>query len=41
MKKKGNHNLLRVYDNGIGIKPEIDLGKTDTLGLQLVQMFTE
>lgn len=41
MSKNGNHNLLRVYDNGIGIPPEIDIGKTDTLGLQLVQMFVE
>jgi len=41
MSKNGNNNLLRVYDNGIGIPPEIDIGKTDTLGLQLVQMFVE
>jgi len=41
MKKNGSQNLLRVYDNGIGIPPEIELGKTDTLGLQLVQMFAE
>lgn len=41
MSKNGNNNLLRVYDNGIGIPPEVDIGKTDTLGLQLVQMFTE
>lgn len=41
LKKNENQNLLRVYDNGIGIPPEIDFGKTSTLGLQLVQMFAE
>lgn len=33
--------LLEVSDNGIGFPPELELGKTDSLGLQLVTSLTQ
>ncbi|NWF89008.1 MAG: PAS domain S-box protein [Ignavibacteriaceae bacterium] len=41
LKSSDKQNILKVYDNGVGISSEIELGKTNTLGLQLVQMFCE
>lgn len=38
--KKGNHVLL-VADNGVGLPEELDVGATDTLGLQLVNDLTK
>ncbi|MBT3260373.1 MAG: hypothetical protein HN366_28600 [Deltaproteobacteria bacterium] len=32
---------LTVSDDGIGIPAEIDIGKTESLGLQLVQILAE
>jgi two-component sensor histidine kinase len=33
--------LLKVTDNGIGIRPEVDLNQTTTLGLQLVNLLVD
>lgn len=35
-----NHYSLEVSDNGIGLPPELDIEKTDSLGLQLVRTLT-
>ena len=32
---------LTVHDNGIGISETMDLENADSLGLQLIQIFTE
>ena len=32
---------LEVSDNGVGFPPELELGKTDSLGLQLVTSLTQ
>lgn len=39
--KDDNRVLLSVSDDGIGIAPDIDLKKTDTLGLQLVHLLAD
>ncbi len=36
-KNSGNVYKMEVRDDGIGIPPEVDITKTETLGLQLVQ----
>ena len=35
-----DHLRLTVSDTGVGLPPEIDLGRTETLGLRLVTMLT-
>ncbi len=35
-----NRHALVVADNGVGLPPELDLGTSDSLGLQLVHDFT-
>ncbi len=39
--KKVAHYLLQVADDGVGISTDIDLKKTDSLGLQLVDLLTD
>jgi ligand-binding sensor domain-containing protein/two-component sensor histidine kinase len=34
--KEENNYILTVYDNGVGIKEDLDIKKADTLGLKLV-----
>ena len=36
-----SHAVLSISDNGQGIPQDLDLSKTDTLGLQLVQLLTD
>jgi two-component sensor histidine kinase len=33
--------ILRVQDDGIGLKPDFELAQADTLGLRLVRMFAK
>jgi len=40
-KKDEDHYILEVKDNGVGFPSDIKLGKTDSLGLQLVTSLTE
>jgi len=35
------HRLLRVYDNGCGLPPDLDIRESKTLGLQLVNTLAE
>jgi two-component sensor histidine kinase len=35
------HAILCISDNGQGIPEDLDLAKTDTLGLQLVHLLTD
>jgi two-component sensor histidine kinase len=39
--EKTAYYLLKVSDDGIGISPDIDIKKTNSLGLQLVDMLTQ
>ena len=39
--KKSNHYFIEVSDDGVGIPNSIDIHKTDSLGLQLIDMLTE
>lgn len=41
MKEEGGIIYLRVKDNGIGLPADFEIGKTDTLGLQLVVTLSE
>lgn len=39
--EEGDQCILEVKDNGIGFPPELELGKTNSLGLQLVTSLTQ
>lgn len=41
LKEEQNRIYLRVKDNGIGLPPNFDIEKSDTLGLQLVSTLVE
>ncbi|MGZ6539840.1 MAG: sensor histidine kinase, partial [Bacteroidia bacterium] len=38
--KSSNQYKLQLADDGVGISPAIDIRKTNTLGLQLIEMLT-
>ena len=40
-KEDSNHCILEVSDTGVGFPSDIELGKTDSLGLQLVTSLTQ
>jgi two-component sensor histidine kinase len=37
LRREGEHYLLRIEDNGVGLPRDIDLKKVESLGLQLVE----
>lgn len=41
MKEEEGIIYLRVKDNGVGLPEDFEIGKTDTLGLQLVVTLAE
>lgn len=41
LKNENNHCRLTVWDNGIGILETVDVEKPDSLGLQLIHIFTK